>query len=981
MFDKKDTLISQLRTPLNIASMALDEIEARLGGTQMISDPNTPFCHLLEFGSSITAAAINAVDEKFPTLYPQRAMSSEDLYTHMSDFDYVKMYSTPSSTMVRLSLPKQYLTVKALKYNDNYKKVTIPKETVFHLGNYTFGLYYPIDILINNYTNTFTAAYDISETNPLHTPTTNIVDKTDFKVRGIGYVSLLFPVYQFSRSTVEETLMASASFVKKWTYRDKFYACRIFMLNNGKYSELHQSQSKIIYDSTTPTALVRLYPDEHALKIVIPQIYFDKGLLHGKLVVDIYTTLGQLDINTTNISNSSIAVEYGFNKYQVSDYSQIFQNFPFDNILQIASDKIAGGSNPISFAELRNRVVNDTLYDKVPITEQEIANYLGDNGFYVKKYRDNVTSRIYNAYRVLADGNGSIIPSMSGQVSLSTSSIDQCSTFLDQADGSITVLPTTLYRLNESTNALEPLNDTEMRELYEMDKTQQVNALNNNRYFRYPYYLRLDLSDYYPSATSYDFMQPKVTNIRSIEENYNVAAKMATYEATAAPLDEGVSGFHFQLSVQYSDDLQPETNPNINRNYLKAYILTKDKNGSWVGIEATYAGELGVRGLYTFDLKSRYRVSDNYIGVTNLTGETTTQTESLIPFTADFYVVFLAYKSYLVGTYQAAPVAVSEGVPNAYFEDYVALSRHCISVTLGTSLTDVIRDNVEVSATSIEYATWDHDEPLLYEQDVYEKDATGKLATSTSDTGQLTLNKLHEAGEQQTNEAGEPLYAHRIGDLRLDANGQPIPVADREKLYYVDLILIDARVYASERAAETEFVAGMYDAISGYFDTIRTMQDQLLERTYLYFNVVRSTGTATFNYGDGVLGKDNIELSFRIICFVPSYVKQDSAIQTTIRNRVVTAIEAAIQTKTISMNEIFAEVQEKLSDYIDHFTLLGINGNVSNQTFKIVDDDAQPSIARKLELTEDNVISLVQDISIDFVALEDNMSGEVQVEA
>ena len=71
------------------------------------------------------------------------------------------------------------------------------------------------------------------------------------------------------------------------------------------------------------------------------------------------------------------------------------------------------------------------------------------------------------------------------------------------------------------------------------------------------------------------------------------------------------------------------------------------------------------------------------------------------------------------------------------------------------------------------------------------------------------------------------------------------------------------------------------------------------------------------------------------------------------------------------MLDIFEEVKSKI-DYIDHFTLLGINGTVGNQTFTIISEDAQPSIARTLVLTEDNTLSLEKRVSMDFIALEAN---------
>ena len=186
MFDDKSILISKLGNPDIIAKMALDEIEGRLGGKKIISDPNSPFCHLLEFGSSISSSVIKLMDEKLPSIYPKRADSMEDLYCHMSDFDYLSMYSTPSHTTLRMFLVKQHLIDNAIKYNENYKLVRIPEDSVFLLGKYTFHSYYPINILINNYTKTFTTVFDTTEINPLHELTSNVVSKIDYNYQKVS---------------------------------------------------------------------------------------------------------------------------------------------------------------------------------------------------------------------------------------------------------------------------------------------------------------------------------------------------------------------------------------------------------------------------------------------------------------------------------------------------------------------------------------------------------------------------------------------------------------------------------------------------------------------------------------------------------------------------------------------------------------------------------------------------------------------------
>jgi hypothetical protein len=172
----------------------------------------------------------------------------------------------------------------------------------------------------------------------------------------------------------------------------------------------------------------------------------------------------------------------------------------------------------------------------------------------------------------------------------------------------------------------------------------------------------------------------------------------------------------------------------------------------------------------------------------------------------------------------------------------------------------------------------------------------------------------------------------------------------------------------------------MYNTLNGYLSIIRNLKTELLERTEIYFKCVKSIGQSKINLGDGVTSTADIEMSFRIVCYVPSYVKKNEEIQNKITEMTCTAIEDAINSKTISMLDIFKEVKSKMDDYIDHFDLLGINDSVNLQTFVVLDEDSQPSIRRVLVLTEDKVLSLKKQIDITFVALESNTSMSIYAE-
>lgn len=977
MFEDASNFQQYLTNPSALASAAIKEIEKRLGGDRIIADPNSPACHLLEFGSSVTANAIRSIEDRMPQIYPFRAETMDDLFHHMSDYDYLSMNASPSSLTINVIYNAKYLYENALDYTSQLRKITIPRTTKFTIGRYTFGIYYPIDILINTYTKSFTTVYDTTEENPLHILSSNIVNNSTETYEGLEYLTLSFPIYQFSRSVVTETVNATTSFSKKYTYNNEFYACRIFSISNGIRTELGQTQSALVYDTQRPTALVQILSDERSIRITIPQVYLTEKSIGTKLQIEIFTTLGTLEVQSTNLASAAIQIKYGDdNDTTITKYSSIFKGYPFSHIVRLASN-ISGGTSPISFNTLRDRVINDRLYSKAPITEAEIEDYLNDHNFTVTKFKDNVTDRIYKAYRVLEDSDGKIIASCIAKLEIAANYPSIYETCIEQSDGSFTILPSTWYRYNNDTNCVLPLTLSESQAILNRGKSAFVQELNSNRYLKTPFHLRVDTTDYYPKVVSFNLMTPTVTDMKFETENYDLTYKMRTYNCAITHEGDGVSGYLLRMLVTKSTDLN-----NVDRSNLIVYLTTMTKDGYVIGGQASFEQSLGNSGdIYSLKLETNYHVTeDERISITNLQGDNTLS-ENTIDMSNKFNLIFLIKRTAIRGEYADAPSEVTEGVPAQLLNDYVGMSRQSMTLNLGYSLANIIKNDIEITSTAKQYAVYEEDEPRVYDADVYERDADGKLIyTVDDDSGTIQLVKLYSAGDPVKDASGSIVYKHRRGDIKYDTYGNPVIASDREKRYYVDCMFIDAKIFASERTAERNFVTDLYSKLEGYFKILTELQTQLLERTMIYFYCSKSTGLATFNIGNNISIIDNVEMSFKINCYVPSYVKRDEAIQQTIIDKTCSAIETAIKSSEISMLDIFKDVLSKLSGYVDHFDLLGINGNTELQTFAIVDSDARPSIRRKLVLTDDNVITLENDIDINFIALVDNTAETTSVE-
>ena len=347
----------------------------------------------------MVAQAVRLAEKKFETLYPVRAVTAAELYPHMSDFDYLNLTASPASVSFNLILDKDWLVANSAIFDTNYNKVIIPNSTVITLGGRKFGLYYPIDILINRTTGSILATWDLSVENPLFQQSSNfLTDVVEYTVGGLNLLALTFTAYQFSKTTFTEISTTSMGFNKSYSYTDQFYAARVFSMVNNVWTELAYTLSQTIYDPTTPTAILTIMSDTNTLQIQIPQVYFTTGVVGQQVKVELYTTQGALSVTIAQTDAQSVTANFDTAS---SPFATILAQPPTMVLVPYNQTQISSGSNGMSFTQLRQSVINSDLYSQVPITPLELTAAANKLGFSLTKYLDNITDRIYFASSTL----------------------------------------------------------------------------------------------------------------------------------------------------------------------------------------------------------------------------------------------------------------------------------------------------------------------------------------------------------------------------------------------------------------------------------------------------------------------------------------------------------------------------------------------------------------------------------------------------
>lgn len=980
--------ISQLpdtiyNNPNSIQAFILNELQSRITGEDSIVDANNVISFVLEMFSTVTGNAINEVTNGFPSLYPVRALTSEDLFKHMSDFDYVNMFSTPATMQMSLTLSTQYLIDNAVSFNENYKKVIIPQGTIFTVGSYKFGLHYPIEIQINKRTNTFIVIYDTTSINPLNSLSQNTIEHRIFTTNGVEYISIIIPLYQFEKVTVVEDVVSGTGFSKVYSHKDKFYALRAYneVVVDGVtvFQEVGQTLSDQIYDPKIMVVKLDSEKELNRIRVTVPQVYFTTGKVGSRIKLEIYTCLGSIDSDISNLKSELIYANFvKTGDEEIDKYITILERNPI-LFLNPLSTKIVGGSNGYDFEELRERVISDTFYGYVLITPDDLSKFFRDAGFIVQKYRDGITDRIYYCFKEITDNADVIIPSASIQTIVNSDMVvgadltKKVSSIVLNNDGSWTVLPTTIYKYNSTNKQCVPLVDSEVAYLTGLNKPNKVSAFNTYTYTKCPYHLRIDTSARYNAAFSYDLTTPEITVIEFLKENINVSTQMSVYNASIVHLDNGAGGYRLQLRVFKSADLTE-----VDVNNLVVYVETYVDSGVRVWTTAEYVTTDGEFLIYNININTSYYITKDHRFYVGSFRDDAGNLGGLFNLSMDLKVIFMVSNT-IVTSATAMDTDLVYGLP-ADFSEYVPLASQKVTTKFGSLVKD-IHNQFNLLYEDVPYQQYEEDVYATYLSDIYETDDNG-VPVYTVNGSSITLNKLHSKGDTILDGEGNPIVLHSAGDIILDVTGQPVPQAERKTFFLIHMLHIDAKYIWSENHIHSNYMLDVCNLLNSYYKTVGTARSQLIENTKLFFKPIRTLGTASFKLNESTYMELPLEMSIKFRFHVYPFVLEDEYIKNLIRESTIKIIDKNVSAGIISCTAIAEQIRSEMSDNILFVDVLGLYDTATLsyygitlpsyeiQTLVLTDTSIRPSLRQRLVYEQNNTIDVERALTIEFVAMD-----------
>jgi hypothetical protein len=286
-------------------------------------------------------------------------------------------------------------------------------------------------------------------------------------------------------------------------------------------------------------------------------------------------------------------------------------------------------------------------------------------------------------------------------------------------------------------------------------------------------------------------------------------------------------------------------------------------------------------------------------------------------------------------------------------------------MSLGYALDDVVFNSINMLWSGTEYQRHNCNVIDTYKEDVYLRDEHGVPVYTINEDGDVEFTILHHAGDIVEDENGNPIYKFKIGDKVLDSSGNEKQIASRVLQYYIQAIMIDAKLQLSTHADSISYVKQIPNILESHFSVIRTATDNLLERDKVYFKPMQTLGYGQFYIGNNATITLPLELSLRFKIYVDNEAYSSTELRDAITNTVINIAESHLSKDRISLVEMANEFVNQIV-HVEYVDVLGINGDIDLQTLIVSDDSLQPSIKQEVYVTKNGQINIRKAIDIEF---------------
>lgn len=946
-----------------------NELDTSVVGT--LNGKADPFTYMMDTIVGQHAGFLNRLDDAVAVGYKCHARNISDLAQHMSDEDWENVFATPSTCTLRYSIPIEEIRKRALPFStvdgdltNFYKKLVIPKDTIFSLPGSDFWLAHAVEFRLMEHGG-IQVVYDTIQTNPFADLGTNYPDRSFSTLNGVEYISVLLPCKQIAIKEIPNKPSNDlVGFSISDTFEDKLFRIRAFITPIGSSDRIEMTVifKRTNYDPAYPTLVVDLDGD-NSFTASIPSVYLQNGLGVGNVTLLVYTTKGAYERDLTTLNETyhkASYYNYSNTKGRLGDYEKNI--IGVDGVYISSETPITGGADAMTFQDIKNMVIYGHRLRSHPISEIDLTQTFKLNGYTTIKALDYPNYRLYRVTRDLPEQSDkpydtdvtvtttSTIGVYVGSVLNSLDDIVALGVAKDNG-GRVTILPGSVIDVTDSTPVF--YNQLTTDQLTSSSLKNKVDISGSKTLVGIPFYYVLDTTNSQARLRAYYLNKPYIVDQSFFYENPYLGLSLGVGKNGVSITNDGTryiidvvttssdaykkipdDSLGIQLAIDVNSDGAAKT--------LRGFLVGKNSDGErlWRFIIET-----------DFDLDSEDLI---YFKGFRQYGEIKKAVSSRLTETLNFIFTYQGSGSKEKSTsdrkidqslFESAQTSIVETEFNVRFGRTLP--------NLYTSIRPMIGDD--------QYLTYEENVPDLYLDTQFKYENKELVVVD----GKAVV--LHRAGDPILDANGNPTYKHLIGQTVKDSQGNPILKEPRKVLYYWDFIAVDYNYYLSQDAYDTEYLE---DSISTIADTIMdnlaTLTRNRLERTVVMFKPKSTIGYTDVIVNENVSMQIKNDLRFSVMY----YLTHEGVINKNLKNSLITSTHRIIndyrKKKTLSSSSIIKALHDPAQQDIKDVKVLIYSGSQLIDVISNVDDTNGFGVRKKLAITADNFLTVKEDIEVLF---------------
>lgn len=949
--------------PVAIRRVLFDAHEKIMNGEVTQVDATNPFSQLMEAAVVGLSAFVSEAEALLRKQYPTQAVTLDDLYPHLSDTDYINLFALPSKARFNLMFNKaELINNMVLDPLTGIKQVILPRNSTFYAADVPFSIQYPISIRMLQHGG-LQAVHDGSIVSPLENLKTNVLSletATDSKL--VEYVRVGFDVQQFriESSTIDVSL--SSGYASEIQFTDQFFYARLWVRNvQGKWAEIKTTHSEQVYDPMDPTAVLRV--NNGKLRVTIPVVYVTSGSIRGKVRVDIYTTRGDLTMNMENYQ----FVDFGAT-WLALDESEITPEVTalskLREMVVWSTDTTLGGRNALTFEQVRQRAIEGTAGPRqLPITPSQAETTLVDSGYSVVKHVDSLTGRVFRATKPLPAPTGKNMYTAAAAtmlpLSLTLASTQQAHG-VHQHDLGATITSSALMNTNNGITSL--MSSSQYGFLTSKPLADQAKLLNSGTYAFTPFYYVLDNSSETFVVRPYFMDAPAIESRSFVRENATSGMQCSIGDEFS--IAKTSTGYRLAIKTASNDVYQA-----LEDNEVFCQLAFTRSGNQRAYLNATVVPRLDDAGERTFyfDIQTNFEIDQANLMTLMGFSSSSVSAKNQSALVQDFEI-FFGVTSAMPPQFALSSIDMELGV--AYLPPgAVGITKERLKIKFGQALTN-LWNNYRSFASEIVYQTYDDDIQAVYETDVYERDPiTGSIFTIVN--GEMQYNLLHRKGDLKFEANGDPIYSARRGELIIDPSTKlPIPVNNyKTRLkHVVDIFAIDAVYAFASDSITKQYVNDVKKNLLAWLTAdLDDLNKEALENTSILFYPKVSKGIVQAVTGANVKQSLEAAQTLAVTIFLPSNKYQNSALKAALEETTIKTIGAYLSSNlTVDTSALYSTLKAAYGEDATGVSVRGLAGQNSDVVLTLLDSSTNLSINKVLIVQANNEMVVREDVVVDF---------------